>query len=369
LDKTNAFETIQMTNNLVLVHLNTEIPKYLSENISTLQHLFPEISKTLIISEGMKFQAGQNDISIRRVNSNHYDDFFKSTRHEREFRHGFWRTSIERLLHLCDFICQGHLEDSIHIESDILLFKGFPFGDFKNLPRIYWQEYNSERDVASILYIRDANEANWLKQELINQITSDQYVTDMSALNRIRKSHPERIGIIPSINEVNFDLKNEKYFLGHDNSAATLALKPGIYDSAQVGMWLLGMDPRNTYGVEILHGDSIIENGEGLLDPRKATYCLTDDNQIIARTGDVQLPILSIHVHSKEPNLFKANQRLLEEYLNLASNPLELRKFKFEIFGNMFLESVKSGRVMNFVLGIPIIYRLRRIVKNLFRKW
>jgi len=357
-----------MTNNLVLIHLKTEIPKYLSENITTLQHFFPEISKTLIISEKIENPVDMENIRICRVNSNRYDGLFESARHEKDFRHGFWRTSIERLLHLCDFIYQGQLEDSLHIESDILLFKGFPFRDFENLSRILWQEYNSERDVASILYIRDATDAIWLKGELINQINSDPYVTDMTALNRIRKRYPDRVGIIPSVNDANFDLKNRKYSVGHEDSAAPLALKAGIYDSAQIGMWLLGMDPRNTYGLEILHGDSIIENGEGLLDPRRATYGLTDHNQMIARAGDVQLPIFSIHVHSKSPNLFKANRRLLEEYLNLANNPSELRNFKVRIFWKMFFDSVKSGRVMNFVLGIPIIYKSRRIMRNLFLK-
>jgi hypothetical protein len=357
-----------MTTNLILVHLNTQVPRYLWENIASLKHLFPEVAKIIIISDGIELQSGSSDTKIHRVNSHQYDEVFDHAQHEMEFRHGFWRTSIERLLHLCDLICQQQLENTLHIESDILLFKRFPFSDFRNLSKIYWQEYNSERDVASILYIRNAIDAAWLKQELINQIVSDPYVTDMTALNRIRKGFPERVGVLTSINATNFDLKNKKYTHEYSDLSYSGAFKTGIYDSAQIGMWLLGMDPRNTYGLEILHSDLIIENGEGLLDPRRARYGFNDDNQMFACVGEIELPVLSIHVHSKAPDFFKVDNKMLQEYVNLAKNPLEIRKFRVGIFWLMFLDSVRSKRVINFMFGIPAIYRFRLAARNMLSK-
>lgn len=368
MDKTKALKTSQMTTNLILVHLNTQVPRYLWENIASLQHLFPEVVKRIIISDGVELPSGTNEIEIHRVNSYQYDEIFDRARHEKEFRHGFWRTSIERLLHLCDLICQQQLTDTLHIESDVLLLKAFPLSDFRNLSKIFWQEYNAERDVASILYIRDATDAAWLKQELINQIISDPYVTDMTALNRIRKGSPGRAGVIPSINATNFNLKNQKYTHEFSDSNYSSSFQSGIYDSAQIGMWLLGMDPRNTYGLEVLHGDLVINNGEGILDPRKAKYDFNDDNLLVARVGDIELPIFSIHVHSKAPDFFKADNKMLLEYVNLAENPSEIRNFRVGVFWIMFLDSIRSRRVINFVLGIPVIYRLRLSVRNLIPK-
>jgi hypothetical protein len=145
----------------------------------------------------------------------------------------------------------------------------------------------------------------------------------------------------------------------------------GVLDSAQIGMWLTGMDPRNTYGVLRLHNRMILDNGEAPLDPSKLIYSLDLEGNLYSALEKADaVPIFSLHIHSKRLQLFKSDYvEDLTKFVNLA-NSRKQPIWRFEIFvlSKLFYDSLVSGNLISFFLGIPFVYRVRIKLRSLVRR-
>ena len=133
-------------------------------------------------------------------------------------------------------------------------------------------------------------------------------------------------------------------------------------------MWLLGMDPRNTYGVLRIHDRAILDGGEAPLDPGRLNYSINNDGRLNAILEDGKIyPIFSLHVHSKELKIFKSDYfRALMNYVKLGNaKKAPVSRFKITVLLKMFMTSVSSGNVVNFFLGIPFVYRSRVRIRYL----
>ena len=56
--------------------------------------------------------------------------------HPKNFRENFWLTSLARFLALEDYLAQSN-EEIIHLESDVILAKDFPFSKFSDLIQFF----------------------------------------------------------------------------------------------------------------------------------------------------------------------------------------------------------------------------------------
>jgi hypothetical protein len=352
---------------VVFAHLGKNIPKHLLDNFFSFTGRFPHLKTKLILSNYCELPKNLSTDQIYLDNSELRDKLFLNSGHDSKFRDQFWRKSIERILAVCDYQ-KNNLEGSIlHFESDILALPNFPFHDFERMNSIAWQNYNDDRDVASILYIPSRKSSEWLYERLAEQISSNRNVTDMIALRAIRREHPTVCEIIPSVPEGNALASNPMYFSAHP-SRVNHDLTKGVFDSAQIGMWLLGMDPRNTYGVLRIHDRAILDSGEAPLEPSRLSYSIDGDGALNAIFEDGKTySIFSLHVHSKELQIFKPDYfRALLKYVKLGNNEKgPLARFQIKVLVKMFISSLVSGQIVNFFLGIPFVYRLRVRIRRL----
>jgi hypothetical protein len=352
---------------VVFAHLGKNIPAHLLDNFLSFTGRFPDLNTKLILSDYCKLPKKISADDVYFDNSKLRDKLFLNSDHDPKFRDQFWRKSIERILAVCDY--QTHNLDAsiLHLESDILALPNFPFHDFEGMNSIAWQNYNDDRDVASILYIPNKNSSEWLYERLVEQIFKNRTVTDMSALRAIRREHPSVCEIIPNLPEGNALASNPMYFSAHP-SRVNCELTKGVFDSAQIGMWLLGMDPRNTYGVLQIHDRAILDSGEAPLEPSRLNYSIDSDGALNAIFEDGKTyPIFSLHVHSKELQMFKPDySRALLKYVKLGNDEkASFSRFQIKVLSKMFVSSLFSGEVINFFLGIPYVYRLRVRIRRL----
>lgn len=350
-----------------MLTLVKKIPDHLFANFLSFTARFPDLNVKLILSDYCKVPKNLSSDHIYFDNSELRDHLFVNTDHDLKFRDQFWRKSIERILAVCDYQIKKLDSPILHLESDILALPNFPFHYFERMTSIAWQNYNDDRDVASILYIPSKQSSAWLYERLSEQISVNKTVTDMSALRAIRREHPTVCHIIPNLPVGNSLAGNPRYFSSNP-SHANCEQTNGLFDSAQIGMWLFGMDPRNTYGVLRIHDRAILDSGEAPLDPSRLNYSIDSDGALnmILEDGKTY-PIFSLHVHSKELQIFKPDySQALSHYVKLGNDEkAPLSRFQINVLSKMFVTSLFSGDVINFFLGIPLVYRLRVRIRKL----
>jgi hypothetical protein len=324
-----------------------------------------------MVSKGLKgkleFLIG--DIDVFEYSQIPNDVYFEKSSHEKKFRSNFWRTSIERLIAISDFHADYPDESILHIESDVLLFPNFPFEIFEKSTKLVWQNYNIERDVASLVYSPNYSKSNWLKSQIVRLINSESGTTDMTALSKIRKANSNEILLLPSLPIGSTGALNLASPGFAEGNHSFLDAPNGLFDSAQFGMWLFGMDPRNHYGIKILHSLINVENGEAPFDPRRINFKKSEPGTIKIQLNDLSMPVFSLHVHSKEVLLFNFdNDEVISEYVELSSFKDEIRKFDVKEFLKLLLVSLLTNRLPQFVLGFPYIYKRYIKFRQVLRK-
>jgi hypothetical protein len=132
---------------------------------------------------------------VKQIEVHHYtassevDSILENLSHSKKFRNGFWRFSLERLFALFDYHSNNPEVSLLHIESDVLILRNFPWTKIASGEKIAWCRFNSERDVASLVFLPHIRETEWLKLELIKEIRKNFEVTDMQALSKIFHSN------------------------------------------------------------------------------------------------------------------------------------------------------------------------------------
>lgn len=351
--------------NIVFCHLGSRVPNYLHSNLVRTNQLFPEHKIFLISSISPRSNhLPKNGIQIIDVKSFPiFDKIIQGSKHNREFRNGFWRYSLERLFVVCNFAIEYAMGNTLHVESDVVLYPNFPFEELQEKGSINWGFYNEKRDVASLLYLNDSKSALWLRDKLIDNLKSNPDHTDMSILKDISIQNKSRISYFPmSINLIR-------------NSDSTIRAKDlcnvvgqsldirGIFDSAAIGMWLTGQDARNSYGFRRMFSMSNIKSGDSAIDPTIPRYFISKNNSIIAKIGEEELPVYCIHVHSKNIRLFKLNDsREWRKVIKLLkrSNSQEIIKFEMKTFLGLLWTNLRREEIRE----IP--KRMKRFVSHIF---
>lgn len=355
---------------ILFVHLGGNPPSYLVENLLSFRARFPHLDLRLILSEGSRVPKQLRSISVYFDNSNQRDHLFANSRHDPKFRNQFWRRSIERILAVCEYQMQNADSQVLHIESDILVLPGFPFEKLTEIKSVAWQNYNDDRDVASILFLPNKNLSSWLYDKLVDHVLNNYTATDMTSLREIRRNHPDQCLIIPCLSEGINSAVNQGYLSAHLNSVNPVLMK-GIFDSAQIGMWLTGMDPRNTYGVLRIHDRTILDNAEAPLDPSRLNYSIDAQGNLYAiLESNYEVPIFSLHIHSKRLQLFKSDYiEELTGFVKLANSQKQaIRRFEIFVLFKLFYNSLISGNLISFLLGIPFVYKVRRKIRKVVRR-
>jgi hypothetical protein len=324
--------------NLVFIYLGEKLPKYFVANVNLTAKNFPYqtylfVQEGCLVEEDSIDRAKVNVTELRKKNLTELS-FLK---HDLNFRDGFWLYTFERLLYLKDIHEKiGGDIPILHIEGDLLLLPSFSL-EMIQCKSLKWFRHNTTEDVASLVYLPNLEATEWLHERLLDEALLDPFVTDMSALFRIRMKNPDRVETISDM----FSSPSEEQ----------------VFDGLAFGQWLTGMDPRNTYGFQILHenGD-FVSYSNSSLDTlmRKTKVFISEDNFLCLKRDKTNLIVHSLHIHSKDQDLFDRDYvKKLQVYVDKASDKEVYffsfsRSILFESLKRNYLDKTLTNYLINF---------------------
>lgn len=356
---------------VVFVHIGARIPKYLLLNLERCVRVFPQQSFAVISDQPLTFFKSLNmDLRNRFEIFNYSESMLQpeenkvlvNLENDMRFRTGYWRLTLERLFSLKYF--QKEFESSLlHLESDILLLPNFPFETIISYAEnsMMWGDCRTGEDSAALFYSPNYFAISQFTVEACKLLKKSPNLTDMSLLYQIRKASNLDVKLFPTGAPIlEQDLSLDKVEGKNQENPETLH---GIFDSAALGMWLTGIDPRNDYGFTIA-GDSR-HNIESKYKSQPQLYRNLDlTNEGILQADS--LPVYSIHVHSKNPKLFgKDWEKQLREFVMASKKHQRLRIVKFSPF--LLLSLIQSNR-LNGTLMSFMNHFLKRIRTYISRR-
>lgn len=354
---------------LCLIHLGEEDAPHLWANLAYLGKTFENIECVLIL-DSARFMGHAKSLGIKThfyTRDQAANDLFSRTENsfDYEFRNGFWRFSLERLFAFVQF----HSTISrplLHIESDILLFKNFPWSQFSALEIMGWQSLGPNSDVASILFSPISEFSEIFGSRILSLIEEDQSHTDMTVLAKLRHKFESEYLTIPSAPLVCENVFNEYPSEEKVRISQLARIFGGYFDSAPLGMWNIGQDPRNNYGFSV----RFKKMPYSILDPSKIDIQFDESgSSLIDQFGNY---IYSLHVHSKNLTLFDVEN--IEVIQLLLFGRLQGKKHLFHraMFVKLIADYRRRGKLLELFANLPLFKRLNRfkiflIIKKMFK--
>ena len=326
---------------IVFVHLGAAKAKHLWLNIERFTTLFPEIDLHLIIDQTSHLK----NVRKLKCKVSVYDSRQSANTvvgllaHDESFRDGFWTYSMERIAALADWHEKNKDKRMLHIESDILVLPNFPFESISKIDIMAWTNVGPGMDCAAMLYSPSNLNTSNLALNIFKSVQVNNKLTDMSALYKYRTENSDQVGLLANGIE-----NSEKLDLG------------GIFDSAAIGMWLLGQDPRNHYGWLKKH----LSHSEAAVNPSLYAYHYDVEDLLRISKGLRSESLYNLHVHSKELKLFGRNwQDSLRSNIELSreTNPRRLNKIKVRVlldlvFDFLFRNGLNLKRIWKMIFEV-----------------
>lgn len=321
---------------IVFIYLGKDIPQYVIKNAIRTAELF-DLEVLLFVEDDnniAKDAIGPSRLKIRNLTST-MSKHKQVLSHSLNFRKQFWHHTFNRLMMLKEIHrTLGKGTSILHVEADMLLMPSFPF-EIVLKEKLKWFRYNQLSDVASLVYLPSLSETEWLHSQLLEEVNRDPSLTDMSALKTIRQKNPSRIEIFEDIFAV-----EER------------GLTPHVFDGLGLGMWLCGVDPRNTYGFTVLHdnGEYSPANTRTLRELMSEGEIVLDKNRLLYRWLDVIQEVHCIHVHSKHEQLFQVqNYEELMKYVELSNYvPPIVLEFRLRLMTGLFRENFRNRTLISY---------------------
>jgi len=349
---------------LVLVHLGTSTPSYLVSNVDLLLNRFPKTRITLVYD---------NEKVLSKLRNRDIDTFFYDRNKEilppeienatdPGFRNGYWRYTLERFFAISQFHRTMPNESIIHIESDILIMPNFPFKHFEYLSQIAWIRIDEFTSSGAILFLPSYESTDWFCSELTKVLSENGFVTDMIALRHVSDKVGNSIFELPTLRQL-IENGPEKI---RNFSSLQFGKDPnslGIFDGAELGMWLAGIDPRLNYGTtKYFIKTNFLAKYENF-DEGRFRFMTDEVGNLILTVDQMQIAVWDLHIHSKEKKLFdRQGTRLRNLIAKSHENENEnFTHFDIKISLLLLLQNLRNRTLGRFLLG-PIL-NLRMIVK------
>lgn len=243
-------------------------------------------------------------------------DFFLYTRRgnpwpppkrDLKFRSGYWLHTIERFEALAEFHQTiAYATDVILIESDVIVFRNFPWEKVRSLSKLAWPTAGEGSDVGAILYSPSEKETTKLVLTLRRLCELNPELSDMEALYIARKDNAlsEQWVQLPiwkkdfsqtkqSVRDFPFDL-DPKF--------------DGIFDGSHLGTWASGGDPQSFWGIERRFHLTKQNNHIDL----KYSHLEYRNGQLYIWNGGKSCEVYNMHVHSKNVRFFNGDSELFK---------------------------------------------------------
>jgi hypothetical protein len=320
----------------------SEIPRYVLENLTNTQSKFPQ-EEFVFISDNPKSISIVEKLGIEAWRCSNQatlnSEALNSMSHPMEFRSGFWFNTLARFFALEEFMESSGESELLQIEADVWLSPNFPFSKFENFTiELAYPMESVARGAASVLYIgsiqaiKDFN--NYCKLEL----RSSPDATDMTLLGSYCENHPDRVFVLPSgKNSTYFKDFTPNYISTEGSSHASYF--GGVFDALTYGMHLFGVDAKNNRGILKLFGDVPIH----VVGIRTLDFQLIDHELYVSK-GSELTPIFNLHIHSKNLKVFrnKSSEGEIKKLIKMRK-PVEVNRIVWRVFWSAILRRVKKS--------------------------
>lgn len=308
---------------IVIVYLNSNLPRYAQKNLNYLSRVFP--SHEIFLASN-RFENQRYTRKLKNVKFHYLNDFSHELRKLQEisslpieFRNGFWITTTARFKAIEMLMKNELLGRVLHIEADVLLFKNFPFDLSVFQQKSLSYPYVSENSAAaSIFYIGDLEELESFNEFTLELVKDNPSISDMGILARYGNLEGSRV---------------IKLFSGFGKSNSYCGKY--LFDAATLGMYLTGQDPRNFKGLIKRYLDTDDHSVKPSI--AKINYSTTDE--VFIEILNESYIISNLHIHSKQAKFFSV--RRSEKSIRKAINGIGRKQkvsFSFKIW---LLMSVK----------------------------
>ena len=272
---------------IILVMLNNN-QEYILDNIT---NLLKYGNNDIIVITDKKFNDFFKDKCVKIVNTEdlipNYSTYVSSIKNT--FRNGFWELTSYRFIVIYEYMKQYNIDNIIHIENDVLIYKNVDSIKFHNMSKLLLTMDSKKRCIPGIMFIPNHT---ILKKSL--DIFNPK-LNDMENFSNCYYNLNEYIDTLPIFLEYNTNsvtnmiTKNYKHY-------------NAIFDAAAIGQYLGGIDPQNKSGDTrgFVNETCIINYSHfkfiwKMIDDLKYPYIIINNNQV---------PIINLHIHCKNLKMF-----------------------------------------------------------------
>jgi hypothetical protein len=295
---------------IALVYLGqNKLPRYVLDNISYLKLNFPEHS-ILLISDNEEGLDLAKALGISTFKCPDYKGYISgsyfSSGQDLEFRNGFWFLTFARFFALRDYVVSSNVGNVLHLESDVLLLKTFPFEKLENIEGLGFPIVNPGYAAASSLFIKDAASIQILCDITKELLLVNPLLTDMDILGSIELNETGKVTYLPSSMSTDSNFQSWVPTLIRQQMSARVEDFDGLFDGMTWGQFLTGEDPRNHYGFRPIYR---IQNHHSI-NMQQFTFKLENGCLTVVDKGGQEATLHSLHIHSKDRRYFRADTSL-----------------------------------------------------------
>jgi hypothetical protein len=321
---------------IVFVYLGSPLPRYAVYNLRRTRRLFPD-HEVVLISDSLSNGYGLKGISFYLVPEmkTQWSDVFSSMSHDPNFRQSFWFNSLARFMAIKIYMEAMNDEPIIHLELDVWISENFPFLNFQEIKELIAFTLPSDTEgSAAILYLKNRRAINELvkcSEQIIKRTPS---ASDMTILREIYDLNLIPNRILPSRPAASN--KKDSVF---DSS---------LFDPSSWGMYLLGQDPRNHKGRQIIH----MTQAKHYIHGSEFKYLYENRSVKVFNNGDIY-NLVTLHVHSKDLRIFSnfyREERLLRKRIGSSANG-EFYEMKLNLFFLLVARKFKKEMIRFFNSG------------------
>lgn len=308
----NTFKNNSNTNiniPFIFVHIGeTKFPEYINTSFKQVKKWNPNSELYLICSKTHESKIDKslvNFVDIKTVEkSDKHKHFNSESKLNSKFRDGFWKFTSQRLFMLEDFCKKNSINEFFHLENDNMIY--FNTEEVieqlrKIVNGIGAPRLNNDEITFGLLYCNNLEVLNKLNEFIVANNSSNNYnANEMKLGSRFFKENPTTTYYLPSIPLIK-DISQEEIKFYSNN----LNEFKGIFDPAQYGQWLGGIDPDNGNSKVLSYS-----NPNTFIQPNLFEYKIIKESNNLSRyhiyykDKNIDLPIYLLHVHSKKLDNF-----------------------------------------------------------------
>jgi hypothetical protein len=308
---------------IALVYLGrNKLPRYVLDNINYLKINFPEHS-ILLISDNEESLRSADISGVNTFKCPDYKDYLSesyfSSGQDLGFRNGFWFLTFARFFALQDYMVSSNVGNLLHLESDVLLLRTFPFEKLDKIEGLGFPLVNPGYAAASSLYIKDAASIQILCEITKQLLLLNPLLTDMDILGSKELLETGKVTYLPSSTDTDSNFESWVPPLTRQQMSSQAIDFGGLFDGMTWGQFLTGEDPRNHYGFRPIYR---IQKHHSVK-MQQFTFKLENGCLIVEDKGGQIAALHSLHIHSKDRRYFRsdASVNLLSKRVREVGSP------------------------------------------------